>query len=507
MTEAPRILLVDDNADDRALTSLLLRQEFGELAIDEAADAIAFAEFMASGGFAVAVASHGLGWGDGCQVLEALRRRYADCLLFLICAPDEEVTAHRVSELRLAGCLKKSSGGFLALAKAIRQALERAGDADNGAAHEASCRRLVQNLPVGVFSLSEDGVLSGGNRASGRLLGLAPGAQVAGQRIQDLFTGESFARRWSSLVEQGEPVDGWDVGIRIHGGDARRVRLHIRPAVGTIANVAGFYGCVQDLSPSPNADVELSHHAQGLARSNEALDQLAYVVSHDLQEPLQLMARHARVLADRYRFRLEAEAESSLEHLLSNADRMQVMIDGIMDYLRVGSGQTSDAVNFGAVVDEAVASLAAHVEETGARIKHNLLPILTADRFQMVHLFQNLIGNAIKFCGRPSPRIAVAAVERDADWQFSVKDNGIGIDPRHQQRIFEVFHRLHTSEEYPGTGIGLAMCRRIVEGHGGRIWVNSTPGNGSTFCLTIPKTSLEPGQPAGTEAPYGSDES
>lgn len=501
MTEAPRILLVDDNADDRALASLLLRQEFGELAIDEAADAIAFAEFLASGGFAVAVASHGLGWGDGCQVLEALRRRYGDCLLFLICAPDEKITAHRVAELGLAGCLNKNSGGFLSLSKTIRQALERTGDADNGAAEEASCRRLVQNLPVGVFSLSEDGVLIGGNRASATLMGLAPGAQVAGQRIQDLFAGESFARRWSNLVEQGEPVEAWDAGIRIHGGDDRRVRLHIRPSVGATANVAGFYGCVQDLSPSSHADAELSHPAQGPAHSNEALDQLAYVVSHDLQEPLQLMARHARLLADRYRSRLEAEADRSLDYLLSSADRMQVMIDGIMDYLRVGSGQTSDRVNFGAAVDEAVGSLAVHVDETGARIQHNGLPVLAADRFQMVHLFQNLIGNAMKFCGAASPRIVIAAVERDADWQFTVRDNGIGIDPRHHQRIFEMFHRLHTAEEFPGTGIGLAMCRRIVERHGGRIWVNSTQGNGSTFCLTIPKTSHGPGQPAGTGAP------
>jgi len=507
MIEAPRILLVDDNADDRALASLLLRQEFGELAIDEAADAIAFAEFLASGGFTVAVASHGLGWGDGCQVLEALRRRYAGCLLFLVCAPDENVMAHRVADLGLAGCLKKNSGGFLTLSKAIRQALERAGDADNGAADEASCRRLVQNLPVGVFSLSEDGVLTGGNRAAATLLGLAPEARVAGQRIQDLFAGGPFAGRWSALVEQGEPVEAWDAPIRMHGGDARRVRLHIRPAVGATANVAGFYGCVQDLSPSRHADGELSHQAEGPAHSNEVLDQLAYVVSHDLQEPLQLMVRHARLLGDRYRSRLEREADRSLDHLLSNADRMQIMIDGIMDYLRVGSGQTSDTVNFGAVVDEVVARLAAPVEETRARIRHNGLPVLTADRFQMVHLFQNLIGNAIKFRGAASPRIVVAAEERDADWQFGVKDNGIGIDPRHHQRIFEMFHRLHTTEEYLGTGIGLAMCRRIVERHGGRIWVNSTPGDGSTFCLTIPKTLLGPGQPARTGAPYGPDES
>ena len=241
-----------------------------------------------------------------------------------------------------------------------------------------------------------------------------------------------------------------------------------------------------------------SSRARSLERSNEDLEQLAYAVSHDLQEPLQLVSRHARLMWERYGERLEEDGQRFLRHMLSNSERMQQMVDGVLEYFRAGKQpRPAELVDFSRVVDEAVANLGAVVDECAARVQHNVLPRVVANRSKMVQLFQNLIGNAIKFRGEETPRVVITAKERDADWLFAVKDNGIGVEPEDHGRLFGMFQRLHTSEEYPGTGIGLAMCKRIVERHGGRIWVSSTPGNGTTFYFTIPKSPQESGSDSG----------
>jgi len=250
----------------------------------------------------------------------------------------------------------------------------------------------------------------------------------------------------------------------------------------------------------------LSNKARALERTNEELEQIAYALSHDLQEPLQLMARNARYLSDRYRGRLEGDAERFLGHLIDSATRMQAMIEGVLNFSRLGpKGLQMQPLSLQDIVAEVVNNMQPVLAAADAEVAYEGLPTLAADRRQMLQLFQNLIGNAVKFRGAEPPRVRITATETDKDWRIAVTDNGIGLDPADRGRIFGMFQRLHTQEEYPGTGIGLAMCKRIVEAHGGEIAVESARGRGATFTVTLPKqaSALNYAGLAGGQLPGG----
>ena len=235
---------------------------------------------------------------------------------------------------------------------------------------------------------------------------------------------------------------------------------------------------------------ELEHRVRErtaeLQRSNEELEQFAYVASHDLQEPLRMVSSFVELLAKDYGGQLGSDADRYIHFAVEGASRMQALINDLLQYSRVGTrGKQLRPTPCDAVVETAVANLQAAIAEAGATVTHDPLPTVLADETQLMQLFQNLIGNAIKFRGGRPPRVHVGAEPRDGEWAFSVRDNGIGIDPQFAERIFLIFQRLHEREKYPGTGIGLAICKKIVERHGGRIWLDSAPGRGSTFHFTL----------------------
>jgi light-regulated signal transduction histidine kinase (bacteriophytochrome) len=243
------------------------------------------------------------------------------------------------------------------------------------------------------------------------------------------------------------------------------------------------------------ANQQLARQAAGLAaqaaelkRSNIELERFASVASHDLQEPLRMVASYTQLLARRYRGRLDADADDFIRFAVDGATRMQALIDNLIMYSRVSTKeQHFEPIDCDDVLDRALANLQAAREDSGAIITRSKLPTVYADGSQLAQLFQNLVGNAIKFRGECRPLIRIGA-RRDADgWAFSVRDNGIGIDPKYVDQLFVVFKRLHTQSEYPGTGIGLAICRKIVERHGGRIWIESVPEQGTTFHFTLPE--------------------
>ncbi len=235
------------------------------------------------------------------------------------------------------------------------------------------------------------------------------------------------------------------------------------------------------------AEAALREYAAELTRSNADLEQFAYVASHDLQEPLRMVSNYTRLLARRYKGKLDADADDFIEFAVDGATRMQGFIRDLLAYSRVGTrGEALELTDCNAVFHEATANLLAAIEESDAAVTRDELPIVAADAGQLVQLLQNLVGNALKFCGKDRPRVHVAAELRDDEWVFSVRDNGIGIDPEDAERVFVIFARLHTRDEYPGTGVGLAICKRIVDRHGGRIWVESERGKGSTFHFTLP---------------------
>jgi signal transduction histidine kinase len=236
------------------------------------------------------------------------------------------------------------------------------------------------------------------------------------------------------------------------------------------------------------AEEALAQQAQQLARSNAELQHFAYVASHDLQEPLRMVKSYLQLIERRYAGQLDEDADEFIAFAVDGAERMQTLINDLLQYSRVATrGKPFAPTNCAIVLDHALANLKVAIEEGRATVTHGDLPTVIADETQLTQLFQNLIGNGIKFHKPDAPsKVHVSAECGDDEWAFSVQDNGIGIDPKHFERIFLLFQRLHSREEYKGTGIGLAVCKRIVERHGGRIWVESEPGQGSTFRFTIP---------------------
>jgi signal transduction histidine kinase len=228
-----------------------------------------------------------------------------------------------------------------------------------------------------------------------------------------------------------------------------------------------------------------------LARSNRDLEQFAYVASHDLQEPLRMVAAYTQLLAERYQGKLDEQADKYIHYAVDGALRMQTLVQDLLAFSRVGRrGTEPKLTDCNGVVETALKNLHSAIQESGAQVSCGQLPCAIADSTEMLQLFQNLIGNAIKFRGSNPPIIRVTAEKSAQEWIFSVADNGIGIAPEHAEVVFAIFKRLHTRAEYPGSGIGLAICKKIVEQRGGRIWVESQAGQGSTFRFTLPAKAL-----------------
>jgi PAS domain S-box-containing protein len=254
----------------------------------------------------------------------------------------------------------------------------------------------------------------------------------------------------------------------------------------TLNAIAAVADAIAQSIERGRAELALEARARDLARSNAELEQFAYVASHDLQEPLRMVASYTQLLGRRYRGKLDAAADEFIGFAVDGANRMQALIDDLLEFSRVGTRPGRiEKLPLELPLGKALVNLTTAIGESGAQISHDPLPVLRMDAAQLVQLFQNLIGNAIKFRGTTSPVVHVGARAEDGHWVISVSDNGIGISEEFFSRLFVLFQRLHTRSEYPGNGIGLAICKKIVERHGGRIWVESTPGRGTCFSFTL----------------------
>jgi len=248
-----------------------------------------------------------------------------------------------------------------------------------------------------------------------------------------------------------------------------------------------IYG--RDITDKKNAEKDLARQQEELLRSNAELEQFAYVASHDLQEPLRMVTSYVQLLARRYKGRLDQDADEFINYAVDGATRMSTLINDLLEFSRIGRrGDTFSNISAEAALNTAMFNLKSLIVESNAIINHDSLPIIYADRSEITQVFQNLIANSIKFRRNELPVIDISArlSEDKSSWLFSVKDNGIGIDPQFHDRIFIIFQRLHGRSEYHGTGIGLAICKKIIQFHKGKIWVESTEGNGSVFYFTIP---------------------
>lgn len=307
-----------------------------------------------------------------------------------------------------------------------------------------------------------------------------------------VVTGYARTRGYSNF-----PGFDWTVLVRL---DRERAHAPINRLIWTVGGVglllvmplAGFgvwasWKLVREQRDLVSARQALEDTVAELKRSNADLQQFAYVASHDLQEPLRMVSSYTQLLARRYRGKLDSDADEFIGYAVDGANRMQTLINDLLAYSRVtAQGKVFERVDCNGLLEEVLSNLRVADEQNRAVVTHDPLPTVMADRGQLGQLFQNLIGNAIKFRGEEPPQIHVSAEQRTGEWLFSVRDNGIGVGPEYAERIFVIFQRLHNREEYPGTGIGLAICKKIVERHGGRIWVVSHTGQGATFHFTLP---------------------
>ena len=247
------------------------------------------------------------------------------------------------------------------------------------------------------------------------------------------------------------------------------------------------YITFEDITETMKAHKLLNDTLDELKRSNTELEQFAYVASHDLQEPLRMVSSFTQLLERKYKDSLDAEGLEYINFAVDGAQRMQLLINDLLAYSRVHTkGEKFEDVQLDKVFDDVLFNMEIPIEENNAIITTESLPVISADYSQMVQVFQNLISNAIKYRSQETPQIHVSSQKQDYHWQFSVKDNGIGINPDYYEQVFQIFRRLHTRDEYEGTGIGLAITKRIIERHDGNIWLESKPGEGSIFYFTIP---------------------
>src|SRR6202167_1661265 len=315
--------------------------------------------------------------------------------------------------------------------------------------------------------------------------------ELLGQKVTNIIP-EGFAERLiADGLRSAEDALAQQIGTGIEligrRKDGREFPIELmlsplRSAEGTLVTAA-----IRDITARRTAAANLLQKVEELKRSNEELEQFASIASHDLQEPLRMVASYTQLLSRRYKGKLDAEADDFIAFAVDGANRMQRLIQDLLAYSRVGTKGT-DLLDYSSeeALQQALINLRAPIGDSGALVTHDPLPNVLADEMQLIQLFQNLVGNAIKYQSPGVPVIHVsAAMNVEKKWIFSIRDNGLGIDPQYFEKIFGMFQRLHKREEFAGTGIGLAICKKIVERHGGNISVESQPGHGSTFRFTL----------------------
>ncbi|HVL66946.1 MAG TPA: ATP-binding protein [Vicinamibacterales bacterium] len=368
-------------------------------------------------------------------------------------------------------------------------------------------QRILDVLPVGVWVADGSGRIVKAN-ASGELIWGAAPAVGLDEYVQYKGwwpnTGDRLESRDWALARAlltGETIRNEMVDIEAFDGQRKTILNSAAPLVENGA-VAGAVVVVQDITERRSVEKALADRTRELERSNTDLEQFAYVASHDLQEPLRMVASFTQLLAKRYRGALGSDADEYIAFIVDGAVRMQRLLSDLLAYSRVGTrGRPITPVAAGEALRDALANLKLAIEDTAAAIEAEPLPMVLADAAQLTQVFQNLIANALKFRrdDRP-PRVRITAEEGGGTVTLTVADNGIGVEERHSDRIFDIFRRLDTSGRYPGTGLGLAICKRIVVRHGGRVWVESSTGEGARFRFTLHSAGAAIGAARGVHA-------
>jgi PAS domain S-box-containing protein len=368
---------------------------------------------------------------------------------------------------------------------------------------EGRYRGLLEAAPDAMVVVNQGGEIVLVNVQAEKQFGYSRD-ELVGQKVKNIIP-EGFAERLIADATRSTAealAQQIGMGIELSGrrkdGGEFPIEIMLSPlesAEGILVTAAIRNISARKKSEEDNAELErrveertkqLGVANQVLEQSNVELKQFAYVASHDLQSPLRSISGFVQLLQLEYEGKLDEQAQDWIRRTVHSIEQMQTLIRDLLSYSRVDArSRPFTQIPFVEIVNDALTLLDSSIHDSGAQVTWDTLPVIMGDRSQLVQLVQNLIGNGLNYRGDQPPRIHVSAERRGAEWMFSVRDNGIGIDPKYHEQIFEIFKRLHDQKEYPGTGIGLAVCRRVVNRHGGKIWVESEPGHGSTFCFTI----------------------
>jgi PAS domain S-box-containing protein len=453
-----------------------------------------------------------LSWNAGAERIKGYRAEEIIGHNFSCFFPPEDIERGRPEEvLRLTAAsgqheeqcmrVRKDGSRFLAgvTITALRDAAgdlqgfsEFSHDLSESEESRAKYRGLLEAAPDAMVVVNQGGEIVLLNIQAEKYFGYRRD-ELVGQKVKNIIP-EGFAERLmadgtrtaaEALAQQigagtelyGRRKDGTDFPIEM-------MLSPLESSEGILVTVA-----IRDITERKKSEEHLVKTVGELKRSNDELQQFAYVASHDLQEPLRMVASYTELLAENYKGRLDADADEFIAYAVDGANRMRVLIEDLLAYSRAGTnGKALHKVSSDNALKEALTNLRATIQESGAVVTHDLLPVITTDGTQLTQIFQNLVGNAVKYHGVAAPLVHVSAAKNGGnEWIFSVRDNGMGIDPQYFDRIFVLFQRLHGQTEFKGTGIGLAICKKMLERLGGRIWVESQPGKGSTFHFALPE--------------------
>lgn len=355
---------------------------------------------------------------------------------------------------------------------------------------EAALAGIIDASPDVLLVVDRAGVIRVANERTEEVTGYKPEELVS--RNVDMLVPAAYREthgRHRATYDAGPTIRPMGRGMRLtcqhRNGSCFPVEIKLSPL--TSGDERLTVVILRDVTDRRQQELDLEKRTEELARSNRELEQFAYIASHDLQEPLRIVSGYCQLLQRRYVGKLDADADKFINYAVDGALRLQELINDLLAYSRVSTkAKPFNKVNLTDICAQAIANLQIAIAERGAELSVEPLPEVQGDSWQLLQLMQNLIGNAVKFCSHATPKVWVGSRQDGNEWVVWVKDNGIGIDAKYFEKIFTIFQRLHSREKYDGTGIGLAICKKVVHRHGGRIWVESQAGNGATFFFALP---------------------
>lgn len=480
-----RALIVEDSPDDAALISAELQRGGFDLEYERVDTAEAMIQALERHNWDVITCDYHMPRFTTDEALRLAQQSGQDIAFIVVSGKVGEETAVGLMKAGAHDYIMKDSMARLcpAVRREITAAVERRtrGEAQHALrASEARLRAIVNIVPEGVWETDASGNTVLVNNALTKMLGFSAD-EMLGRPLSD-FVDPELRREADWFRERRKQGIKEEHEIRLRRKDGSDLWTIIKTAA--IFDEGGQFTEAVDLVTEIKTREQLEEQ---LARIAEDFQRFAYAASHDLQEPVRMVGSYVQLLACRYKGKLDSDADEFIHFAMDGAERLQAMIMGLLDFSRVQSrGKPAESTSCEATFEQAMRDMRAAIEESGAVVTHDPLPTISYDDVQLSRLFQNLIDNAIKFRRDEPPHVHISAEQQGGQWVFSVQDNGMGIAQEQSTRIFNIFDRLHSREEYPGIGMGLAVCKRIVERHGGRIWVESESGRGSTFYFTVP---------------------